>query len=116
MVLSSCTRLSLSSCSKPLREIFQLSRVQSRTSSSSHRYPFYRSASQSSSHQLAYWQIPHTISIRTLHSKPSLSTSRPPRSRDRGPTSKESTQTDFASLDVLGKMPPPTTAIEACHS
>ncbi|KAH0538988.1 hypothetical protein FGG08_004437 [Glutinoglossum americanum] len=36
--------------------------------------------------------------------------------KDRGPASKESTQTDFASLDVLGKTPVPTTAIEACHA
>ncbi|KAH0565244.1 hypothetical protein GP486_001358 [Trichoglossum hirsutum] len=53
--------------------------------------------------------------IRSLHSTPSLSISRP-RSTDRGPTSTEPTQTDFESLDVLGGTPAPTTAIEACHS
>lgn len=37
-----------------------------------------------------------------------------PRSTDRGPTSKEDTQTDFGSLDVLGNIPLPTAAIDAC--
>lgn len=37
-----------------------------------------------------------------------------PKSKDRGPASKEDTQTDFAALDVLGGMPPPTTGIDAC--
>lgn len=35
-----------------------------------------------------------------------------PTSHDRGPESQEDTQTDFASLDVLGNMPAPTTAID----
>ncbi|KAL5343308.1 hypothetical protein BJX70DRAFT_353741 [Aspergillus crustosus] len=37
-----------------------------------------------------------------------------PRSHDRGPTSKEDTQTDFAALNVLGNIPTPTTAVDAC--
>lgn len=37
-----------------------------------------------------------------------------PKSKDRGPASKEDTQTDFGALDVLGGMPPPTTGIDAC--
>ena len=37
-----------------------------------------------------------------------------PKSKDRGPASKEDTQTDFGALDVLGGMPPPTTGIVAC--
>ena len=37
-----------------------------------------------------------------------------PKSTDRGPPSKEDTQTDFGSLDVLGNMQVPTTAIDAC--
>lgn len=37
-----------------------------------------------------------------------------PKSKDRGPASKEDTQTDFNALNVLGNMPPPTTAIDAC--
>ncbi|MCJ1401046.1 hypothetical protein MMC11_004258 [Xylographa trunciseda] len=36
------------------------------------------------------------------------------KSADRGPPSKEDTQTDFGSLDVLGNTPPPTTSIDAC--
>lgn len=37
-----------------------------------------------------------------------------PKSKDRGPASKEDTQTDFNALNVLGNMPAPTTAIDAC--
>ncbi|KAL8743594.1 MAG: hypothetical protein Q9190_004070 [Brigantiaea leucoxantha] len=37
-----------------------------------------------------------------------------PQSTDRGPASKEDTQTDFGSMNVLGNMPVPTTAIDAC--
>ncbi|KAE8358330.1 hypothetical protein BDV27DRAFT_137893 [Aspergillus caelatus] len=37
-----------------------------------------------------------------------------PASRDRGPQSTEDTQTDFAALNVLGNIPAPTTAIDAC--
>lgn len=37
-----------------------------------------------------------------------------PASRDRGPESKEDTQTNFDSLNVLGNIPAPTTAIDAC--
>lgn len=37
-----------------------------------------------------------------------------PTSRDRGPESKEDTQTDFNALNVLGNIPAPTTAIDAC--
>lgn len=40
--------------------------------------------------------------------------SAPGRSSDRGPASKEDTQTDFGSLNVLGDTPPPTTSIDAC--
>lgn len=37
-----------------------------------------------------------------------------PRSHDRGPESQEDTQTDFAALNVLGNIPTPTTAVDAC--
>ncbi|KAJ5789748.1 uncharacterized protein N7518_006759 [Penicillium psychrosexuale] len=37
-----------------------------------------------------------------------------PVSRDRGPESKEDTQTNFDALNVLGNIPAPTTAIDAC--
>ncbi|KEQ72955.1 hypothetical protein M436DRAFT_47636 [Aureobasidium namibiae CBS 147.97] len=38
----------------------------------------------------------------------------PPKTKDRGPPSKEDTQTDFGAMDVLGATPTPTTAIDAC--
>ena len=44
----------------------------------------------------------------------SSATSNAPLSKDRGPASKENTQTDFSSLDVLGGTPVPSTAIDAC--
>ncbi|PKY06506.1 hypothetical protein P168DRAFT_113180 [Aspergillus campestris IBT 28561] len=37
-----------------------------------------------------------------------------PANHDRGPESTEDTQTDFAALDVLGSIPVPTTAVDAC--
>jgi len=49
---------------------------------------------------------------RCLHA--SARTLAAPKSKDRGPPSKEDTQTDFGALDVLGGMPPPTTGIDAC--
>jgi len=38
---------------------------------------------------------------------------RAPKSHDRGPPSKEDTQTDFGALNVLGNTPPPATSIDA---
>lgn len=43
-----------------------------------------------------------------------LSVSPKPQSRDRGPASKEDTQTDFGALNVLGNTPIPSTSIDAC--
>lgn len=37
-----------------------------------------------------------------------------PQSHDRGPRSTEETQTDFAELNVLGNIPSPATAVDAC--
>jgi hypothetical protein len=37
-----------------------------------------------------------------------------PQTRDRGPPSDETTQTDFAALDRLGNLPGPATAVDAC--
>ena len=54
------------------------------------------------------------ICYRCLHDTRNLNTSRPPKSRDRGPPSNEDTQTDFAALNVLGNAPPPSTGIDAC--
>ena len=58
-------------------------------------------------------QLPQCARLSTasyLQSRP------PPKSRDRGPSSSEDTQTDFGSLNVLGNTPPPTTSIDACLS
>ncbi|EMC99890.1 hypothetical protein BAUCODRAFT_44745, partial [Baudoinia panamericana UAMH 10762] len=38
----------------------------------------------------------------------------PPKNKDRGPASKEDTQTDFNAMNILSSMPVPTTAIDAC--
>lgn len=54
------------------------------------------------------------ICYRCLHTTGPSNASKPPKSHDRGPPSKEETQTDFSALDVLGSTPPPTTAIDAC--
>lgn len=37
-----------------------------------------------------------------------------PKSKDRGPASKEDTQTDFNALNVLSNTPAPTTAVDVC--
>lgn len=37
-----------------------------------------------------------------------------PQTHDRGPRSEEKTQTDFAELNVLGNIPTPATAVDAC--
>jgi len=39
-----------------------------------------------------------------------------PKSKDRGPVSKEDTQTDFNAMDILQNTPAPTTGIDACQS
>lgn len=39
-----------------------------------------------------------------------------PTHRDRGPRSKEDTQTDFGAMDVLGHIAPPATSVDACTS
>ncbi|KAF2144030.1 uncharacterized protein K452DRAFT_285236 [Aplosporella prunicola CBS 121167] len=56
-------------------------------------------------------RLPQTA--RTLTTCPRPLASRPPRTHDRGPTSTESTQTDFGSMDVLGGTPAPVTGIDA---
>lgn len=52
-------------------------------------------------------------SIRPARITPRAHTHKP-RSHDRGPESNEDTQTDFGALNVLGNIPAPTTAIDAC--
>lgn len=60
------------------------------------------------------------LQIRCLSSSPStFNASRtskiaPPKSKDRGPKSEEDTQTDFGAMNMLGNMPAPTTAVDAC--
>jgi NADH dehydrogenase [ubiquinone] 1 alpha subcomplex assembly factor 3 len=50
---------------------------------------------------------------RCLHTTQSLNVNRAPKTRDRGPASKEDTQTDFGMLNVLGNTPPPASSIES---
>ncbi|KAK5108042.1 hypothetical protein LTR62_008816 [Meristemomyces frigidus] len=38
----------------------------------------------------------------------------PPKNKDRGPASKEDTQTDFGAMDIMSGMPAPSTAIDSC--
>ncbi|KAI4177262.1 MAG: hypothetical protein LQ346_007719 [Caloplaca aetnensis] len=64
-------------------------------------------------------QRPAPLSARaftTSSHRPLPPPSNPPTTSNRGPVSKEDTQTDFSSLDVLGNTPAPTTAIDACLS
>lgn len=62
--------------------------------------------------------IPSTSRHNSTSDRPARMVSRAhtpkPTSHDRGPESKEETQTDFAALNVLGNVPAPTTAIDAC--
>lgn len=51
---------------------------------------------------------------RAIHTTTALSSSRPPAHKDRGPPSREETQTDFSKMDVLSGAPTPTTAIDMC--
>jgi NADH dehydrogenase [ubiquinone] 1 alpha subcomplex assembly factor 3 len=53
-----------------------------------------------------------TLTKRCLHS--SVRALAAPKSKDRGPASKEDTQTDFGAMNVLNNTPVPTTAIDAC--
>lgn len=57
---------------------------------------------------------PSSYQIRISPSTTIRGISSAPKSVDRGPASKEETQTDFGALNVLGGAPPPTTAIDAC--
>lgn len=50
--------------------------------------------------------------VRLIHS--SQVSQAAPKSKDRGPASKEDTQTDFNAMNVLGNMPAPTTAVDMC--
>lgn len=62
--------------------------------------------------------IRRTFSVTSSHNYPpqARTPNLAPRSKDRGPVSKEDTQTDFGALNVLGNTPPPATAVDACLS
>ncbi|KAL1635443.1 hypothetical protein SLS58_010252 [Diplodia intermedia] len=64
-------------------------------------------------HRSATTTTTTTTTKRTFTTTPHRPRSDPPVSRDRGPPSHESTQTDFERLDVLADMPAPTTAVDA---
>ncbi|KAM3081988.1 hypothetical protein ACMFMG_004448 [Clarireedia jacksonii] len=72
-----------------------------------------RSLSPTCLHQRRPSQSPYPS--RPPH-RPHATSSRPPPTTYRGPASSETTQTDFASLDVLGNTPAPSTSIDACLS
>jgi len=58
---------------------------------------------------------PSTNQRRCFHPSPFRSVpSAAPKSRDRGPTSKEDTQTDFSAMDILSNTPAPSTAVDSC--
>lgn len=57
-----------------------------------------------------------TRPLRSFSSATIHRSSQTPKTSDRGPPSKEDTQTDFGSMNVLGNTPAPTTAIDACLS
>jgi len=57
-----------------------------------------------------------TAALLTTTPRPFRSTShKPSPDHDRGPTSKEDTQTDFAALNVLGSAVIPTTSVDVCE-
>lgn len=93
---------------RPLRSLIALSMQTShlKQSTSSRVRPFFARLSQSS-------RSDTYICRRCLHNTRNLKASSPPKSRDRGPASKEDTQTDFGALNVLGGTPPPATSIDA---
>lgn len=57
-----------------------------------------------------------TRPLRSFSSVTIRRSSNTPKTTDRGPPSKEDTQTDFGSMNVLSNTPAPTTAIDACLS
>ena len=76
---------------------------------------------------LSLQKLPHQPSYRPFTTTPSPSAVAPPRassrplppnsklaSRDRGPASSESTQTDFAAMNVLGNTANPSTSVDIC--
>ncbi|KAL1384476.1 hypothetical protein HDK64DRAFT_33376 [Phyllosticta capitalensis] len=100
-----------------LRPIFSSLPLAQRSSHSLRPAPSIAPAAAAAAiHWPAYYSTKRTRSP-TLPSDKSTAAakSKAPRTTDRGPASKETTQTDFGALDVLASMPPPTTAIDATH-
>ena len=54
--------------------------------------------------------------LSTTHHLLSSTPTTVPQTKDRGPTSTESTQTDFSAMDVFSNAPAPTASIDACLS
>jgi NADH dehydrogenase [ubiquinone] 1 alpha subcomplex assembly factor 3 len=63
--------------------------------------------------ELSHRRLP-ACGTRSFTASASISGSPKPQSRDRGPPSKEDTQTDFGAMNVLGNTPAPSTSIDAC--
>ena len=66
--------------------------------------------SQNSSRSFATGAKPVNRSVTSLRS------SKPAVNKDRGPASKEETQTDFGAMNVLGNTQAPTSSVDACLS
>lgn len=75
-----------------------------------------------SSRQQALRGSRHATVAHPEHRRQSLTTTSPlsmpapPKSKDRGPASKEDTQTDFNQMNILSNTPAPTTGIDACQT
>ncbi|KAL9115700.1 MAG: hypothetical protein Q9227_000068 [Pyrenula ochraceoflavens] len=67
-------------------------------------------------HSRSFTSTTHSLFPPPKSSPPPPSSTSPPATRDRGPPSKEDTQTDFAAMDVLGNSAIPATTIDACLS
>lgn len=81
--------------------------------------PLYPSNSTLFRHSLSASLTPPPCRFNSGHIRPSRIVPRahprkPPASRDRGPRSSEETRTDLAALNVLGDIPAPASAIDAC--
>lgn len=63
------------------------------------------------SHRISPTPFPPTRQC--LHTTPPRPNAAP-KTTDRGPASKEDTQTDFSAMDMLSSAPVPTTAVDAC--
>jgi len=63
-----------------------------------------------SARQRILWPQARSLHLTSCLREPSA----PPKSKDRGPASKEDTQTDFGAMDMLSNTPAPSTAVDAC--